>query len=277
MKRFVLGSVALAAMVAGPAMAADMAVKAPAPAVSYYDWTGVYLGASIGWERPEVTREYPGAAVAILAGPTTGFVPGLSSTSNANDTIYDVHAGAQVQWGWLILGAEAGYSAGFREMQSTTLLPNPPFGGCGLAGCLAFNKITNIFTAGPRVGIAWDRWMFFGTGGYAAASIKGQYACASGLATFSGPGSALCAPGGGIGNFGGSTWNDGWFAGAGFEYMIYKGVLVDAILGAEYQHVDVSSKTAFADLGANTFTQKAKVDMARARLTIKTHAWSFLQ
>ena len=105
MKRFVLGSVALAAMVAGPAMAADMAVKAPAPAVSYYDWTGVYLGASIGWVRPEVTREYPGAAVAILAGPTTGFVPGLSSTSNANDTIYDVHAGAQVQWGWLILGA----------------------------------------------------------------------------------------------------------------------------------------------------------------------------
>ena len=174
MKRFVLGSVALAAMVAGPAMAADMPVKAPAPVVSYYDWTGVYIGASIGWARPEVTREYPGAAVALVPGPTIGFVPAGSSTSSSNETIYDVHAGAQVQWGWLILGAEAGYSAGF-------------------------------------------------------------------------------------------------------EYMIYKGVLVDAILGAEYQHVDVSSKTAFADLGANTFTQKAKVDMARARLTIKTHAWSFLQ
>jgi outer membrane immunogenic protein len=268
MKRFVLGSVALAAMVAGPAMAADMPLKAPAPAVSYYDWTGVYLGASIGWARPEVTREYPLS------------IPAVSSTSNSNETIYDVHAGAQVQWGWLILGAEAGYSAGFREMQSTALLPNPPFGGCGV-GCVAFNKVTNIFTAGPRIGIAWDRWMFFGTGGYAAASISGGYNCLSnGLMTFGGPGSSLCAPGGGVGQFSGKTWNDGWFAGAGLEYMIYKGVLVDAILGAEYQHVDVSSKTAFADLvgiGANTFTQKAKVDIARARLTIKTHAWDFLR
>ena len=274
MKRFVLGSVALAAMVAGPAMAADMAVKAPAPALSYYDWTGVYLGASIGWGRTEVTREYPLA----------GLVVPVSSTSTANDTVYDIHAGAQVQWGWLVLGAEAGYSGAFRENKSTALLPNPPFTGCGVAGCLAFNKVTNIFTVGPRVGIAWDRWMFFGTGGYAAGSITGQYACAStGLVTFSGPGSVLCAGGGGgIGNFSGHTWNDGWFAGAGFDYMVYKGVLVDAILGAEYQHVDLSTKTAFVDLatappGANTFSQKAKADMVRARLTIKTHGWSFLQ
>ena len=101
--------------------------------------------------------------------------------------------------------------------------------------------------------------------------------------TFSGPGSVLCAGGGGgIGNFSGHTWNDGWFAGGGFDYMVYKGVLVDAILGAEYQHVDLSTKTAFVDLatappGANTFSHKAKADMVRARLTIKTHGWSFLQ
>src|SRR5262249_56361927 len=118
-------------------------------------------GASIGWARPEVTREYTGGAVTLLPGPATGFVPASSSTSSSNETIYDIHAGAQVQWGWLILGAEAGYSAGFREMQSTALLPNPPFGGCGVTGCLPFNKITNIFPARPPVRIPRHHCMFF--------------------------------------------------------------------------------------------------------------------
>jgi outer membrane immunogenic protein len=276
MKKFVLGSVALAAMVAGPAMAAELPVKAPPPAPTYYDWTGVYIGASIGWARPEVTREYAGAAVALIPGPTTGFVPAVSSTSSSNETIYDVHAGAQVQWGWLILGAEAGYSAGFREMQSTALLPNPPFTGCGVAGCLAFNKITNIFTAGPRLGIAWDRWMFFGTGGYAAGSIKGTYTCvATGILTLPGPG---CTGAATTVNDSGTSWNDGWFAGVGFDYMIYKGVLVDAILGAEYQHIDLTQKSACCAFEAPfVFDHKARADIVRARLTIKTHAWDFLR
>jgi outer membrane immunogenic protein len=273
MKRFVLGSVALAAMVAGPAMAADMPVKAPAPAVSYYDWTGVYIGASIGWVGTHVDRTYPSL-------PLAGF-PAASFSSSSNDTIYDVHAGAQVQWGWLVLGAEAGYSAGFREMQSQTgPLPIPPFdGACGAVGapgCFAFNKITNLFTVGPRLGIAWDRWMIFGTGGYAAGSIKGTYGCvATGVLTLPGRG---CTGAAVTVNDSGASWNDGWFAGAGFEYMIYKGVLVDAILGAEYQHVDLSSKGGCcAAEDPFFFDHKARADIVRARLTIKTHAWDFLR
>src|SRR5262249_1743667 len=47
MKKFLLGSVALAAMIAGPAMAADMPLKGPPPAV-YYNWTGCYVGGHVG-------------------------------------------------------------------------------------------------------------------------------------------------------------------------------------------------------------------------------------
>src|SRR5258705_12668735 len=47
MKRFLLGSVALAAMIAGPAMAADMPLKAPPPVV-VYSWTGCYVGGHVG-------------------------------------------------------------------------------------------------------------------------------------------------------------------------------------------------------------------------------------
>ena len=63
--------------------------------------------------------------------------------------------------------------------------------------------------------------------------------------------------------------------------MIHKGALVDVILGAEYQHFDVSSKRAFNDItiaGApNTFDQGATGDIVRARITIKTqgYAWAW--
>jgi opacity protein-like surface antigen len=121
--------------------------------------------------------------------------------------------------------------------------------------------------------------MVYGTGGYAAGSIKGSYVCnANGVQTF--PGTACPGVAGTPLNNSGSSWNDGWFAGVGFEYMVYKGVLVDAILGAEYQHFDLSAKTAYVagpptPLSAS-FEEKAKGDIVRARLTIKTHAFSIL-
>ena len=48
MKKFLLGSVGLAAMFAGPAMAADMRLPPPPPPVAYYDWTGAYIGFNAG-------------------------------------------------------------------------------------------------------------------------------------------------------------------------------------------------------------------------------------
>ena len=60
-------------------------------------------------------------------------------------------------------------SAGFREMQGSVALPTPPFA----ADTSAYNKITNLFTVGPRLGYAFDRWMIYGTGGYASAEHQG--------------------------------------------------------------------------------------------------------
>jgi outer membrane immunogenic protein len=51
MKKLLAG-IALAALVAGRAMAADMAVKAPPPApppVPIFNWSGFYIGGHIGW------------------------------------------------------------------------------------------------------------------------------------------------------------------------------------------------------------------------------------
>jgi hypothetical protein len=40
-----------------------------------------------------------------------------------------------------------------------------------------------------------------------------------------------------------SHWKHGWYAAADFKYMIHKGTLDDVILGAEYQHFELRSKT----------------------------------
>ena len=64
MKQFLIGSIALAAMAAAPAMAADMHVKAALQQpVAYYDWSGAYLGFNAGGAWYDVTHVFttPGA------------------------------------------------------------------------------------------------------------------------------------------------------------------------------------------------------------------------
>jgi outer membrane immunogenic protein len=268
-KKLLIGSMAFAAVIAGPAMAADLPFKAPPP-VAYYDWSGAYLGFSIGGVWSDVHRSYPFPGT---PGVTISVPP--NATSSGSDAIYDVHMGAQWQWGQWVLGVEAGYSAGFKEMQSTSPTGLTAFFGSNAP--LPDNKITNLFTVGPRLGFAWDRWMIYGTGGYAAASIKGQYVCSNGQQVLGGFSGGTCA---GTNNLTGQSWNDGWFAGGGFEHMVHKGALVDVVLGAEYQHFDVRSKRAFTDTSPFTralftFDQDARGDIVRARLTIKTQGLGF--
>jgi outer membrane immunogenic protein len=261
MKKFLLGSVGLAAMLAGPAMAAELRVPPPAPPpVAYYDWSGAYIGANIGGVWYEVDRTFPN----VVAGPTGNF-----STSDSN-AIFGFHAGAQWQWGAWVLGVEAALSGCTSECRSYSgLLPvNAGFD----PNTFGEHKITNLFTVGPRIGYAWDRFMIFATGGWASADLKGAYCNAI---------TGLCDGPGSVQN-GASRNTNGWYAGGGFDYMVHKGSLVDVILGVEYQHFDVRGETAFCvNFGCNPGTNadydlSAKGDLVRARLTIKTQGYGGL-
>ena len=66
MKKLLLVGVALSALVAGPAMAADLPVRAPiayksAPVITYYSWTGCYIGGNVGgvWIKKDETLATP--------------------------------------------------------------------------------------------------------------------------------------------------------------------------------------------------------------------------
>src|SRR5438105_462510 len=96
MKKLLLGIVALAAMTAGPAMAADMPVKAPPPGRAY-DWSGFYIGVSAGWAHSSYDWRYANPV------PATCCAPFSASVDNA---IFDLHVGVQWQFGWLVIGGE---------------------------------------------------------------------------------------------------------------------------------------------------------------------------
>ncbi len=265
MKKFLLGSVALAAMIAGPAaMAADLRPPAPPPPpVAYYNWSGAYLGFNAGGVWYDVDRTFPNPS------PFSNVV---NHGTSGSDGILGFHAGAQWQWGAWVLGAEAALSGCFNECRTESgVLPNPPFNTASGGNAFSEHKITNLFTAGGRLGYAWDRFMIFGSGGWASADLKGTYCAET---------SGLCSAGSltpGVPT--GASRNSGWYAGGGFDYMVYAGPLVDLILGLEYQHLDVGSKTAYCGnpscTAGNSFDLDAKADIVRARLTIKTKGYGW--
>jgi outer membrane immunogenic protein len=255
MKKVLLGAITIVALAATAATAADMPVKAPrvAPAAPAYNWSGFYVGAGAGGTWSDVHRFYPQA----VGGP-------LHSTSSINEAIYSIHGGAQWQLGRWVLGVEVGYTRGFDTLEDKVALPTPPFA----ADTSAHHRISSLFTVGPRLGFTWDRWMIYGTGGFASARLDGRYAFTStGAPRFPG--------------FWGSSRNKGWFAGGGVEVVILQGTFADLLLGAEYQHFDLGSKNSFcfnagcSPANAEDYQLDAKGDIVRARLTVKTHGWSF--
>src|SRR5467141_1005087 len=78
----------------GPAVAADMPVKAP-HIQSVFDWTGLYIGAHAGYSR--------GTSSAVLSDPAT-----LAASNTFSGTIGGVQAGYNVRLSsGLLLGVEA--------------------------------------------------------------------------------------------------------------------------------------------------------------------------
>jgi outer membrane immunogenic protein len=265
MKKLLLASLFGFVSIGGSALAADMpAYKAPPPA-PYYNWSGYYIGFNIGGQWSEVERTFPAPT-----NPAGGFVRGLPFSTDTDDGIFGFHLGVQYQFGYWVLGVEAALSAGFHEMRGVSgVLPVSVGGAPGFTALTTGeHKITNIFTVGPKLGYAFDRWMIYGTGGYASADLKGTY-CSSVTGACGIPLTVQ----------NGASRNEGWFAGVGIDYMIHKGSLVDVILGAEYQHYDVDSKSAFCfNAGCTPITGadydlSAKGDIFRAKLTIKYNPW----
>ena len=158
MKKLLLGSMALAAMIATPAVAADMPAKAaPPPPVVLYNWTGIYAGFSVGY----AWQDFDWAFNPPLLG-----APNQSFSLDHNTWIFDGHGGVQVQFGWLVVGAEASYSVTSSDDWARHT-------GFGVGAAFAETKLHELFTAGVRLGwTPWNNWLLYVAGGYAAGLVE---------------------------------------------------------------------------------------------------------
>jgi outer membrane immunogenic protein len=168
-----------------------------------YDWTGFYAGghAGVGFTQTELT--IPGLGFVaeetgrdLIEHTATGFAGG-------------VHIGWQKQWGNIVAGVEAAYTALDADVSSRVTL----FG----TQISVSTEVSNLLLVTGRLGYAQDNMLAYLKAGYASADVDFSFRAAT-------------AP-----PVAGSTSEreDGWTAGVGFEYAIRENL----ILGIEYNYV----------------------------------------
>jgi outer membrane immunogenic protein len=169
--------------VTSSALAADMPMPAPVPPPMYvpvapvYNWAGFYIGLNGGGAFGQSSWNDANP----VANPPTGNFP-------VTGFLFGGTLGANYQMGAFVAGIEA--DGDWANLSGLTF--NSSCGG-------GFGCETNsnwLATVRGRAGYAWDRVLFYGTGGGAFAGVQ---AAASAL-PFSG------------------TTQAGWTAGAGIEY-----------------------------------------------------------
>jgi outer membrane immunogenic protein len=161
MKKLFFASLALAATLAGPAMAADMPLKAPPPV--YFNWTGLYFGGSIGGAWSRFDEVWPITDHNFLAGTALSF--------NPSAVTFDAHIGYQWQWDHLVIGAEIDGNWYYNMFQQQIFPAGPipcTFGGANGNGapCGAELRVNWSAEAVGKLGWAFDRWMVYAKGGW---------------------------------------------------------------------------------------------------------------
>lgn len=243
-RKLILSTVAVAALSA-PAFAADLPVRAPAPAPIYsapiFTWSGFYVGLNAGasWQNTRWTNV--GAV-----GPVSDRGPGDAFSSKNSGFIGGAHAGYNWQIGGLVIGLEG-------TLQGTTA-KSSTLSTFGVGDDLYKTRFGAIGTAAARVGYAFDRTLLYVKGGYAGAEVKTSI-------------TDVIGPSVGAGSH--SDWRSGYVLGAGLEYAFTR----NWIAGVEYNYIDLGSKTRSVVMngGADIIDDRirARMQSVTARLTYK--------
>jgi outer membrane immunogenic protein len=206
MKYVFVTTAAVAAMIAAPAMAADLSVrqpvyKAPPPPVSYYNWSGCYVGGHVGglWARKDWTY--------------VNIAPGFNAGSHDADSwLGGLQAGCNVQFGGWVLGLQGDYA---------WTDANGSHGDAVFVGFSDQSRIRSLGSVTGRVGYAWDRFLGYVKGG--GAWERDNYAFVFGGATFATA----------------SETRSGWTVGIGGEYAF----LPNLTGFVEYDYYDFGTRS----------------------------------
>jgi outer membrane immunogenic protein len=246
----ILGSIAVLAL-AMPfgAQAADLPAAAPAykaPVMAptpAYNWTGFYIGGSIGGEWEKVDGSF------------TNPPPADWSVKNSRG-MWDGHIGAQYQWSSVVFGVEGDYVGLFGDNNGGTSGCNPAI-SCVAGTFLSANLVNHIWTIGGKLGWAFGPWMAYASGGYANTKVDNFAFTAIGTLIESS-----------------RTSHDGGYIGGGVDWQVWSTPGGALVAGVEYRHYEFQSVTAtptFAGTGipnlADTWSIKPRADTVEAKLS----------
>ncbi|WP_336813931.1 outer membrane protein [Bosea sp. MMO-172] len=231
-KLFRTGLTGLAILLSGAAGAADLRKIAlpPAPDLpALYSWTGVYAGLQGGYAW--------GDSRVRIGAPGGGFAP-VSFRAGEDTAFGGAHAGFNYQLGGIVLGVEGDVEA---------LDSRSRFDGIGLSA-----RVSQDWqgSARARLGLAFDRWLVYGTGGASFTEYERR----------------VFTPGAGFSERLTSA-RTGWNVGAGVNFAFTDNL----ILGAEYRYTDFG-RNRFASSGAFpglTGSQDLSTHSARASVAYK--------
>ena len=231
--------VALLAWAGSPALAADMAVKAPpaSPAtVVHNSWSGLYVDGAAGYQWTDYNWTFNSPYLNTLAPPGAGLSAPFSMSSGSGALGF--HIGYQQQFNWLVVGAEFGGSTPIKSRAAVSAAaqannPTNNYLPCGFTNetagvtsstCQA--SIGSVMTFGGKLGVASGDWLLYAVGGSAFnAGLSGSIVGNNGAIQVSNVGARA----------------NGYYVGGGLDYMLAKTNLVDFIVGLEYEHIGLQS------------------------------------
>ena len=243
MKKSIVGLVAIGALVAAPAVAADlrMPVKAPpAPIAPLYSWTGLYIGAGVGGEWETIDGSFV-------------FPPPASWEIKNSRGVADAHVGAQYQLSNVVFGVE-GQFAGLFSNSGGTSACNPAT-SCTAGATMRANLVDDIWSVGGRLGVAINAWMPYVTGGYASTRVDNTFTDVTGSDRS-------------------RTTHGGTYFGGGIDWQVLTRPGGALVAGIEYRHYEFQSQTVVpiivatgAPIAVNTWTIQPRADTIEARLS----------
>jgi outer membrane immunogenic protein len=251
MNKLLTGIIALTALAAGPAIAADIPARAPVvrapPPAAAFNWTGFYSATVVGGGWEEINGTFVSA-------------PSANHNTDQSKGWWGSLYGVQYQWNNIVLGVEGGYSRPFNDDFATSASVSADCldGLAPVANRTCASLIRNYWQVGGRVGLAYNSWLLYATGGYANGRIVTETFVTSTPTVFADFTSAR---------------HGGWYAGAGIDYYVTKLWWSDLIIGVEYQHIEFDTRLHTDQLpgatGINNRNVDATLDVVRARITFK--------
>jgi opacity protein-like surface antigen len=276
MKSFSFVTIALLGASGLALIACPAAAQPAAPSV---DWSGVYVGANVGWNSSATQVRPSSATTNQLTGLSNGAgavtVPAATfPTSQMDFSDQSWAAGGQVgvnkQRGNMVFGVEGDMDAlGGRARQfSSYALPATGLTTGSTVGIDRQADPNWQASLRGRVGWATGNVLFYGTGGLALADVR-QSALYS-YAPTAGAGVAAANPGANLGPFANGASADntlvGWTVGGGAEYAINKQISI----GAEYRHSDYGTTTfGFVAPGAGATEENVPVHFSDDQVLAK--------